>query len=89
MKFRCLFIIGMLLVLPNSWGQSSGGDFTLTRSVIAGGGGVSTGGGFLLRGTTGQLESGTSTGGNFSLRGGFWVPSEPLPEQVFFDGFET
>ena len=89
MKRGFLLVIGTLLVRPDSWGQSSGGDFTITRSVIAGGGGVSTGGGFLLRGTTGQLESGTSTGGDFSLRGGFWAPSAPLTELVFLDGFES
>lgn len=51
----------------------SGGSFTITKSVIAGGGGTSSGGTFTLDGTIGQSAAGTtSTGGDFSLTGGFW-----------------
>lgn len=51
----------------------SGGQFTITKSVIAGGGGQSSGGQFTIDGTIGQSIAGTSsTGGQFDLTGGFW-----------------
>lgn len=63
----------MLIVLAATATAQSGGTFTITKSVIAGGGGTSTGGSFILDGTVGQSAAGTtSTGGDFSLTGGFW-----------------
>ena len=51
----------------------TGGTFTITKSVIAGGGGQATGGVFLLDGTIGQSLAGTtSAGGTFELGSGFW-----------------
>jgi len=50
----------------------SGGQFEITRYVIAGGGGSSSGGQFALSGTVGQPAAGTLTGGNFKIEGGFW-----------------
>ncbi len=74
-----------------AWAQSSGGDYEVTRSVIASGGGVSSGGGFSLQGTVGQPQSGTSTGGEFAMRGGFWAPvaSGPAADPLFSNGFES
>jgi hypothetical protein len=62
--------------LSVSVGGQTGGVFTITKSVISGGGGRSTGGTFTLDGTIGQPIAGTSsTGGTFDLKGGFWTPS--------------
>jgi len=50
----------------------SGGNFNLTRSVVAGGGGASSGGSNSVTSTIGQSATGASTGGSYSLGGGFW-----------------
>lgn len=77
------------------YGQSTGGDFELTSSVIANGGGESAGETFELRGTMGQPEAfgQPSIGGSFSLKGGFWARGEveltPPDDTVFSDGFEN
>src|SRR5512132_3964805 len=52
----------------------SGGQFDLTRNVIAGGGGTSSGGNIQVDGTVGEVSaSNTQSGGQFSLQGGFWA----------------
>jgi hypothetical protein len=64
----------------------SGGNFTLTKSTIDGGGALrSTGGSFSLSGTVGQPDAGVLRGGRFTLEGGFWhgltlvqLPEGPL-----------
>lgn len=62
-----------LLVACSVAGAQSGGNFTITKSVIAGGGGNSTGGTFVVDGTIGQAVAGTtSTGSTFEVSGGFW-----------------
>ena len=61
----------------------SGGTFTITKSVIAGGGGRTTGGTFTLDGTIGQSVAGTnSTGGTFSLISGFWGGGSSAVPQI-------
>lgn len=76
----------LLAVVSGAMAQSSGGEFTITRSVI-GAGGSSSGGEFSLTGTVGQPVVATSQGGQFSLSGGFWTPGE-RPDLVFSNGFE-
>ncbi len=57
----------------------SGGNFSITQSVIAGGGDSSSGSVFSVAGTAGQSVAGTtSTGGNFTIRDGFWTPTFTL-----------
>ncbi len=58
---------------PSAIAQS-GGNFSLTQSVIASGGETAmTGGSFSLGGTAGQSFAGTvSTGGNYFHESGFW-----------------
>jgi hypothetical protein len=59
---------------------SSGGSFSLEKSVIAAGGGESAGVGFAVTGTTGQNAAGTaSQTGNYSLIGGFWTADRLAP----------
>jgi hypothetical protein len=50
----------------------TGGGYTLTRSVISGGGGELSGGSYTLAGTIGQPDAGTLTGGKYTLGGGLW-----------------
>lgn len=60
--------------------QSSGGTFTLTKSVIAGGGREMSEAQINLHGTAGQTNAGIqSVGGQFSLYSGFWTPEEFAP----------
>ena len=64
----------LILFLSISVSAQSGGNFTVTQSVIAGGGNASSGNGFSVTGTIGQSAAGTtSSGGAFSLSGGFWT----------------
>lgn len=79
------------VILPfsnNLQAQSSGGDFTITKSTIDGGGGASSGGDFSLVGTIGQPDANQtlSSGGDFLLAGGFWAK---VTDGLFKDGFET
>lgn len=67
--------------------QSSGGDFAITRQVIAGGGASASGGGFAAAATNGQASVDVATGGAFAVRGGFHVPAD-LNDPLFSDGFE-
>ena len=73
---RTVVLLMCLLLLSPAFGQS-GGDYTLTRSTIDGGGGVSSGGAYILRGTIGQPDAAWSSGGQYELLGGFW-PGGPL-----------
>ena len=51
--------------------QSSGGEFSITKSTIDNGGGISSSGEFTLTGTIGQADASqqVSTGGDFALAG--------------------
>ena len=65
----CLVIVMMELSSPIT--AQSGGTFSITKSVIAGGGGRVAGGTFTVDGTIGQSVAGTtSAGGAFSLKSG-------------------
>src|SRR4026209_2082968 len=62
-----------LLLCVSAVLPQSGGSFTITKSVIGGGGGQSAGGTFILDGTIGQPIAGaSSTGGAFTIISGFW-----------------
>lgn len=88
--FLTALAVALLSAAPLVLAQSSGGDFAITRSVIAGGGGDSSGGLFRLRGTVGQSVAGdTASGGEFAVRGGFWMSLAERPDPVFTDGFES
>jgi len=67
--------------------QSAGGDFAITRQVIAGGGSSAQGGDFGVAATAAQAAAGISSGGEFTVSGGFHVPA-PRGDPLFSDGFE-
>jgi len=48
------------------------GDYSISRSVIAGGGGFSSGGVYDVQGTIGQPVAGATSGGEYDLSAGFW-----------------
>ena len=64
----------MILVLSIAAQSQTGGNFTITQSVVASGGGQQIiGGAFSLDGTIGQPVAGTNpANGAFSTRSGFW-----------------
>lgn len=74
------FLIGLLFLFSTANGQT-GGAFTITQSVIAGGGGQqSTGGNFALDGTTGQAVAGNALVNTpFTITSGFWNFSPLTP----------
>ena len=79
-----------LLLLFGIAGAQTGGEFEITRSVMAGGGQTS-GGEYAVTGAIGQPEAdpNIATGGEFSVRGGFYsAPTAEGEEMVFSDGFE-
>jgi hypothetical protein len=72
MNFTTTFI---LIAIGCALPASLRAQWTLSRSVIAGGGGWNTtGAAFSLSGTVGQPDAGgPATGGGYSLAGGFWA----------------
>jgi len=68
----CLLILAALTMTVSA---QSGGQYTVTQSVIAGGGGQgSTGGVYTADGTAGQAAAGTtSAGGVYGSFAGFWI----------------
>ena len=79
-----------LLITAIALAQSSGGDFTITKSTIDGGGGTSSGGDFTVTGTIGQPDANRqiSTGVGFALSGGFWADATVI-DLIFKDSFES
>lgn len=72
----------VLLTLPQilTAQVSSGGGFSIEKSVVATGGGESSGGAFNVTGTVGQNAAGTLASTNvFSQIGGFWTPEQLAP----------
>jgi hypothetical protein len=79
-RFRALILLASTLVVPAHLAAQSGGQFSIQKSVIAGGGGRSTAGAFDLTGTIGQSAAGTtSSGGSFQVTGGFWGGGSGAP----------
>jgi hypothetical protein len=62
----------------SAWAQSSA-RFTITRSVVTGGGVTfSTNGVFRVGHTAGQAAIGTPSSSRFSIQSGFWIVQAPL-----------
>lgn len=78
------------LISVISFAQSSGGDFTITKSTIDSGGGTSSNGEFSITGTIGQFDANRqiSTGGGFTLSGGFWAIAV-MNDAIFKNSFES
>lgn len=92
-RLSAILVTTLLALFGSASAQvSSGGDFRLEQSVIAGGGGTSadtTGTVFRLDATIGQNTAGTQmTGGDFSQVGGFWAfrPMSPTAASVPVSG---
>lgn len=77
---RIIIVGGLILLCAGFTAAQSGGNFSLTGSVIAGGGGgPSIGGPFLLTGTVGQPVSGQdAAAGQFTVSAGFWTTAPQL-----------
>ncbi len=87
---KTLWLLGLLVFSTSQINAQTGGDFTITQSVIAGGGGQqSAGGAFSLDGTIGQSVAGGAIGNTpFSLTSGFWnfSPLAPTAANVSVSG---
>ncbi len=86
-----LLITAFFLVLPTqpTIFSQSGGNFTITQSVVAGGGQGSAGGAFTLDGTVGQAVAGNAVSGPpFAVTSGFWnsTPLAPTAATVSVNG---
>ncbi len=90
---RPIFILGIIALTISNLAPTaaqSGGAFSITKSVIAGGGGSSAGGTFVVDGTIGQPIAGTSSsGGSFTAIGGFWNAAPPAVINVIISGRVT
>ncbi len=84
-KFRILVFAVFALIFASTGilaQIASGGDFVITKTVIAAGGGSDISGGtFRVEGTSGQPVAGKiSTGQTLSLRSGFWAVQPPITQ---------
>ncbi len=72
-------------------GAQSGGDYAITRSLIAGGGGTALSTDFRMAASAGQGLTGAANGGDYSLRGGFWQApvGTSTADAIYADGFEA
>lgn len=90
-KAAVISLLSLAVTSALNAGQSSGGDFVISKSTIDTGGGVSTGGDFTLTETIAQpdADSQTSAGEDFQIAGGFWalIP-DGIVEIIFNDSFE-
>jgi hypothetical protein len=72
-KIKLAAGIGLALFVSISAAAQSGGDFTITQSVIANGGQQTAGGAFSLDSTIGQADAGSALSGSpFVVTSGFW-----------------
>jgi hypothetical protein len=87
---QILFAITLLTVSTATTFAQSGGDFTITQSVIAAGGGQQTNGGmFSVDGTAGQPITGNAVGStSLAITSGFWnfTPTAPTAATVGVGG---
>ena len=73
------FLLFLLIVTETVALGQSGGRFTLTRSVIAGGGAtVSSSAHFKLASTVAQPLAAVPSSQHFSIQGGFWIWPAPI-----------
>jgi hypothetical protein len=85
MKNIIVLILALLMFPQILTAQiSSGGGFSLEKSVIAAGGGESSGGAFSAKGSAGQNAAGTpSSSGAFRQIGGFWTTDQFVPTAAY------
>ena len=77
-SFLGAFVLSWLISTAPSEGQSSS-RFTITRSVVAGGGTtLSTSSRFQLGNTIGQPLAAVPSSTRFSIQGGFWIRPSPI-----------
>lgn len=75
-----LFFVFVAITRGQSSAVATGGQFSVEKQVVAGGGNAMTRLAFTHEGTAGQTIAGTkSTGGNYSLYSGFWTPDDLSP----------
>jgi hypothetical protein len=86
-KTLALCVVIAIALSTGIFGQT-GGDFSLTQTVIAGGGGTSAGGDFTLGATIGQPFAGRAAASPFGISGGFWNSTllAPTAAQVSIGG---
>lgn len=78
----------LALLAPSAYA----GDYAVGWSTVDGGGGASQAEPYAVNGTLGQPEAEPlqpASGGTYELVGGYWVvPSTPVVDALFADGFE-
>lgn len=92
--FGIYIALVLLLLSAGQIAAQTGGQFSITVSVIGTGGGTSSNGSFTLTGTTGQAAAGSQPqGATFAAFNGFWTPASGptaatvgIKGRVFGDG---
>lgn len=80
MKTKFYLHSAIIFCLAAGAAAQSGGQFTIEKSVIAGGGQSSTGGQFSVGSTNGQTVAGQRAANTLiSLHAGFWNPDQFVP----------
>lgn len=83
--FYVLILVLLLLLIVSARGQSaesalSGGQFSVTKTAVAGGGSEMQNNQTKVNSTIGQTVAGKqSSGGTFTLYSGFWTPEDFAP----------
>jgi hypothetical protein len=74
MKYRIVIIFSAIILATADIAAQTGGDFTITQSVVASGGGQNSAGGFFtVDGTIGQpIAGGALRNPPFTITSGFW-----------------
>ncbi|HQU84208.1 MAG TPA: carboxypeptidase regulatory-like domain-containing protein [Pyrinomonadaceae bacterium] len=71
--FRVFMTLVALFTMMINFYAQSGGNFSITKSVIGGGGSTASGGGFSVTSTVGESLAGDElSGGSFAVTSGFW-----------------
>lgn len=68
--------------------QLSGGPYTISPSVIAGGGATQSGGRFQLSGTLGQPATAEIAAAGYRVYDGFWGSRAVPSDDIFRNGFD-
>jgi len=88
LRFTCVVFAFACAAQGAATAQSVGGDYSITREAVAGGGAYGAAGDYSAIATIAQPAPGTQAGGDFVVRGGFHVPQAPVVQDIFADGFE-
>lgn len=90
-RIEFITLIAIVAAIASGADAQSGGDYALTRSLLANGDGRAGNTDYRLVGNPGQSLVGTASGGGYTLRSGYWQrQSVATPvDAIYGNGFES